>query len=63
LTVTARESNARFFFRYALHHKWSYGFGIAFIFVTNWLAVNIPVYLGESIDLLSARRWQTTRMR
>ncbi|MEH6634462.1 MAG: ABC transporter ATP-binding protein [Halioglobus sp.] len=53
MTDTARESNARFFFRYVLHHKWSYGFGIVFIFVTNWLAVNIPVYLGQSIDLLS----------
>lgn len=53
LTATAGESNARFFFRYILRHKWSYGLGIAFIFVTNWLAVNIPVYLGESIDLLS----------
>lgn len=53
MTATTRESNTRFFFRYVLHHKWSYGFGIVFIFVTNWLAVNIPVYLGESIDLLS----------
>jgi ATP-binding cassette subfamily B protein len=54
LTTTARESNARFFFRYILHHKQAYGWGIVFILLTNWLAVSIPVYLGESIDLLSS---------
>jgi ATP-binding cassette subfamily B multidrug efflux pump len=53
LTTNARESNTRFFLGYAKRHKWSYGAGIVFIFVTNWLAVNIPVYLGKSIDLLS----------
>jgi ATP-binding cassette subfamily B protein len=36
-----------------LHHKHTYGLGIAFIFVTNWIAVNIPVHIGLSIDLLS----------
>ena len=50
--TTARESNFRFFSRYLLHHKWEYGLGIAFIFATNWIAVNIPLYLGRSIDLL-----------
>tara|TARA_R110001599_G_scaffold353826_1_gene599244 strand:- start:14441 stop:16219 length:1779 start_codon:yes stop_codon:yes gene_type:complete len=54
LTATARESNTRFFFRYILHHKRAYGWGIVFIFLTNWLAVSIPLYLGESIDLLSS---------
>jgi ATP-binding cassette subfamily B protein len=54
LTTTARESNARFFFRYILHYKQAYGWGIVFIFLTNWLAVSIPLYLGESIDLLSS---------
>ncbi|MEH6582335.1 MAG: ABC transporter ATP-binding protein [Halioglobus sp.] len=54
MTTTARESNARFFFRYILHHKQAYGWGIVFIFLTNWLAVSIPLYLGESIDLLSS---------
>jgi ATP-binding cassette subfamily B protein len=54
LTSTARESNARFFFRYILHHKQAYGWGVVFIFLTNWLAVSIPLYLGESIDLLSS---------
>jgi ATP-binding cassette subfamily B multidrug efflux pump len=54
LITTARESNARFFFRYILHHKQAYGWGIVFIFLTNWLAVSIPLYLGESIDLLSS---------
>jgi ATP-binding cassette subfamily B multidrug efflux pump len=53
LLAIPRESNARFFFRYILHHKWSYAAGIVFIFLTNWLAVSIPLYLGESIDLLS----------
>ena len=54
MTATSRQSNARFFFRYVLHHKQAYGWGIVFIFLTNWLAVSIPVYLGESIDLLSS---------
>lgn len=53
LLATARESNTRFFFRYILHHKQSYAAGIVLIFLTNWLAVSIPGYLGESIDLLS----------
>ena len=48
-----RESNFRFFARYIAHHKWAYGLGIILIFVTNWLAVSIPAYLGQSIDLLS----------
>jgi ATP-binding cassette subfamily B protein len=54
LTNTAAESNTRFFFRYILHHKQAYGWGIVFIFLTNWLAVSIPVYLGKSIDLLGS---------
>ena len=54
MITTSRESNARFFFRYILHHKQAYGWGIVFIFLTNWLAVSIPLYLGESIDLLSS---------
>lgn len=53
MVSAARESNARFFFRYILHHKQAYAAGILFIFVTNWLAVTIPLYLGQSIDLLS----------
>jgi ATP-binding cassette subfamily B protein len=53
LESIARESNARFFFRYILHHKQAYAAGVVFIFLTNWLAVTIPMYLGESIDLLS----------
>lgn len=48
-----RESNTRFFSRYILHHKRSYALGIVLIFLTNWLAVSIPAYLGKSIDLLS----------
>ena len=54
MTDIARESNTRFFFRYILRHKQAYGWGIVFIFLTNWLAVSIPVYLGESIDLLGS---------
>jgi ATP-binding cassette subfamily B multidrug efflux pump len=54
LTTTSRESNSRFFFRYILHHKWAYTAGIVLIFLTNWLAVSIPAYLGESIDILSS---------
>lgn len=54
LIATSRESNARFFFRYVLRHKQAYAWGVIFIFLTNWLAVSIPVYLGESIDLLSS---------
>ncbi|MBT5966792.1 MAG: ABC transporter ATP-binding protein, partial [Gammaproteobacteria bacterium] len=43
----------RFLFSYIWRHKLSYGGGIAFIFVTNWLAVNIPLHIGQSIDLLT----------
>ena len=46
-------SNARFLLSYLLHHKKTYGLGIILIFITNWLAVNIPVHIGMSIDLLS----------
>jgi ATP-binding cassette subfamily B protein len=49
----SRESNTRFFSRYLAHHKWSYAAGIVLIFLTNWLAVSIPAYIGQSIDLLS----------
>ena len=53
LNTADRESNMRFFLRYILRHKWAYGAGVVFIFLTNYLAVSIPVYLGQSIDLLS----------
>ena len=46
-------SGLRFFLHYAAHHRGSYLFGILALFVTNWLAVNIPVYIGNSIDLLN----------
>jgi ATP-binding cassette subfamily B protein len=51
--TTQRESNLRFLSHYLLAHKREYALGIAFIFVTNWLAINIPVHIGTSIDLLS----------
>jgi ATP-binding cassette subfamily B multidrug efflux pump len=54
LKSSVRESNTRFFFGYILRHKQAYGWGIVFIFLTNWLAVSIPLYLGESIDLLAS---------
>ncbi|ARN75833.1 ABC transporter ATP-binding protein [Oceanicoccus sagamiensis] len=49
----SKQSNARFLLTYLLHHKKSYGLGIVFIFLTNWLAVNIPIHIGLSIDLLT----------
>jgi ATP-binding cassette subfamily B multidrug efflux pump len=52
LNTSTPESNIRFLFRYLLHHKREYGLGIVFIFLTNWLAVSIPAYIGISIDLL-----------
>ncbi|MFT2111101.1 ABC transporter ATP-binding protein [Marinomonas sp. 2405UD68-3] len=42
----------RLFLSYALQHKYSYLLGVVCLFITNLLAVTIPVYLGESIDLL-----------
>ncbi|MCZ2723151.1 ABC transporter ATP-binding protein [Marinomonas sp. 15G1-11] len=42
----------RLFFSYALQHKYSYLLGVICLFITNLLAVTIPVYLGESVDLL-----------
>jgi len=51
--VSAAESHIRFFFRYLLHHKWSYGLGILMLLATNWMAVSIPRYIGTSIDLLA----------
>lgn len=44
----------RLFFSYVARHKYSYLLGIACLFITNWLAVNIPLYIGASIDLLGA---------
>jgi ATP-binding cassette subfamily B multidrug efflux pump len=49
----ATTSNARFLLTYLLHHKKAYSLGIVFIFATNWLAVNIPLHIGISIDLLT----------
>jgi len=43
----------KLFSRYLLQHKYSYLLGIVFLFATNWLAVNIPLYIGSSIDILS----------
>lgn len=41
------------FLSYLLEHKYSYVLGIVFLFCTNWLAVNIPLYIGSSIDILN----------
>lgn len=46
-------SNTRFFLQYLKRHRISYALGIVCVFLTNWLAVNIPVYIGNSVDLLS----------
>lgn len=46
-------SDFRFFLSYALRHKYTYLAGIVAIFLTNWLAVNIPVHIGAAIDLIS----------
>ncbi|MCB1668320.1 MAG: ABC transporter ATP-binding protein [Pseudomonadales bacterium] len=53
LNQPVKESNSRFLFRYLSRHKWSYGVGVLMLFITNWLAVNIPGYIGASIDLLN----------
>jgi len=47
-------SRLRFLLHYLYLHKLSYLLGILFIAATNWIAVNIPIYLKLSIDLLSA---------
>ncbi|MEM1114271.1 MAG: ABC transporter ATP-binding protein [Pseudomonadota bacterium] len=52
MSTQGRVSNLRFFLRYLARHKLEYGVGIAFIFTTNWLAVNIPAHIGAAIDLL-----------
>ena len=41
------------FFQYLAKHKYSYLLGVFFLFSTNWLAVNIPLYIGSSIDILN----------
>lgn len=46
-------SHLKFMAPYVLRHKYSYLFGIAFVFLTNWFMVNIPLYIGASIDLLT----------
>ena len=43
----------KLFSRYLLQHKYSYLLGIVFLFATNWLAVNIPLYIGSSVDILN----------
>src|SRR3970040_2882685 len=46
-------SNIKFLLRYLLLHKSSFALGIVFVFLTNWLAVSIPMYVKECIDLLN----------
>lgn len=58
----ANISNARFLLSYLLHHKKTYGLGIFLVFVTNWLAVNIPMHIGTSIDLLSGELEQNQEL-
>lgn len=42
------------FFSYVMRHKGSYLAGVFCLFLTNWLAVTIPTYIGQSIDLLGS---------
>lgn len=46
-------SHLKFMAPYMMRHKYSYLLGIAFVFLTNWFMVNIPLYIGASIDLLT----------
>lgn len=46
-------SRLRFLLHYIYLYKFSYLLGILFIAATNWIAVNIPIYLKLSIDLVS----------
>ena len=39
---------------YAWRYRWSYLAGAAFLFVTNYLSVSIPVQIGHAIDALRA---------
>ena len=38
---------------YIKRHRISYSIGMIAIFLTNWMAVQIPIYLQQSIDLLN----------
>ena len=42
----------RFLLKYLRAHTLSYSLGIIFIIATNWIAVTIPQYVQQSIDLL-----------
>jgi ATP-binding cassette subfamily B protein len=46
-------SNYKFLLHYILLHKKSFTLGIVFVFLTNWLAVSIPMHIKECIDLLN----------
>jgi ATP-binding cassette subfamily B protein len=40
--------------RYAWRHRWSYLAGAAFLWLTNWLTVSIPIEIGRAVDGLRA---------
>ncbi|HLB31643.1 MAG TPA: ABC transporter ATP-binding protein [Gammaproteobacteria bacterium] len=46
-------SNIRFLLGYILQHKLPFSVGVVFVFLTNWLAVSIPMYVQRCIDLLN----------
>ncbi len=45
---------ARLVTRYAWRHRWSYLAGGAFLWLTNWLTVSIPIEIGRAVDGLRA---------
>lgn len=40
--------------RYAWRYRYSYAAGAAFLVLTNWLAVSIPIEIGAAVDALKA---------
>ncbi len=40
--------------RYAWRHRWSYAAGAAFLWLTNWITVSIPIEIGRAVDALRA---------
>lgn len=45
-------NDVQFFLKYAWRHKNAYAMGTVALFFSNWLVVNIPEHIGNSIDLL-----------
>ena len=45
--------------QYAKRHLKAYTIGIFFIILTNWISVNIPVYIQEIINFISLDQWNS----